>query len=53
MKKNLELMLIPDGQCPSFKIGIKSKVFWVIFFIVVFSSCGDLLINVNYKTYVS
>jgi hypothetical protein len=32
--------------------GIKTPVFWVISFLVILGSCGDLFVNNNYKTYV-
>lgn len=39
-------------ECPSVGIALKSRLFWAIGAVAFFCSCGDLLVNGNFKTYV-
>lgn len=39
-------------DCPSYAHAFKSSLCWMLAAVVIFGSCGDLLLNGNYKTYV-
>lgn len=39
-------------ECPSVSVGLRSRLFWAMGACAFFCSCGDLLVNGNFKTYV-
>jgi hypothetical protein len=39
-------------DCPSYTAAFKSTICWMLALCIVLGSCGDLILNGNYKTYV-